>query len=134
MPPKKKAARLPKPPSTPSEGAGDNIREEALTPAKADGPRDAIAPDVWTDDQETVLFKSMIQCKPVGSFLCLVREEASRSVPHLAWAYRSFRDAQTFSHDTNIGQDEGSRLQRVHITQLCSYEDTRDLGEIGKLV
>jgi len=42
---------------------------------KTDDPRNYVLPDAWTDEQETSLFKSMIQCKPVGSFLCYVTEE-----------------------------------------------------------
>lgn len=68
MPPKKKVARPPKPPSTPSEDAGEATREEISTPVRAIDPKEDILSDAWTDEQETVLFKSMIQCKPVGPF------------------------------------------------------------------
>lgn len=79
MPLKKKAPRPPKPASTPSEDAGEEAKEEPSTPAKADDPKDHVVSDAWTDEQETVLFKSMIQCKPVGSFLSYVWEGACAS-------------------------------------------------------
>ncbi|KAK4697278.1 hypothetical protein P7C71_g761, partial [Lecanoromycetidae sp. Uapishka_2] len=64
MPPKKKAPRPPRPASIPSEDAGEAREAVSMLP-KADDAEDRVNTDTWTDEQEIVLFKSMIQCKPV---------------------------------------------------------------------
>ena len=69
MPPRKRAARTARRDSINSGDAVEQPAEDALTPAEAESTIDhLVASDLWTDEQETSLFKGMIKWKPVGSF------------------------------------------------------------------
>lgn len=68
MPPKKKARLSSRAASTPS---GELLEippraSEPRTPVKDEQTGAELPRDVWTDEQETSLFKGMIRWKPVG--------------------------------------------------------------------
>lgn len=60
MPPKKKVRRAA---SSPADHG-----EDPPTPADVDSGRDDLLIDPWTDEQETLLLKSIVRWKPVGLF------------------------------------------------------------------
>ncbi|MCJ1270311.1 hypothetical protein MMC22_010207 [Lobaria immixta] len=65
--PQKRKPRLPsRATSTPSGDITEHLAEQVQTPIKQDVARTAIVSDLWTDEQETSLFKGMIRWKPVG--------------------------------------------------------------------
>ena len=84
MAPRKKKPRLSsQPASTPSIIQAT----PTLTPASSPSKLDDMSPDKsdftlgpWTDEQETALFKGMIQWKPVGMF----RSTVTAILPHHA--------------------------------------------------
>jgi len=69
MPPKKKGRVPSRAASSPTGDAAENAAEEPPTSVGAKDTQDVSLPDLWTDEQETSLFKAMIRWKPVGSFL-----------------------------------------------------------------
>ena len=77
MPPKKKVRQPSRAASTPAGDAVEEAEEETPTPMKADLGIESVISHAWTDEQETLLFKSMIRWKPVGSFPKYIRS------PHL---------------------------------------------------
>ena len=69
MPPRRKPRLSSRATSTPSGDVNEPSVEQIQTPVKGNVPKSfAVAPDAWTDEQETSLFKGMIRWKPVGLF------------------------------------------------------------------
>ena len=82
MAPKKKAPRPSVAASIPAEDVPEGPTEEStedqigeqLMTDDVDKPQPQGVSDSWTNEQETLLFKSIIRCKPVGSFIYRVAE------------------------------------------------------------
>lgn len=128
--PQKRKPRLPsRATSTPSGDITEHLAEQVQTPIKQDVARTAIVSDLWTDEQETSLFKGMIRWKPVGSF----RTDQSTSIFFTARNIQSsnidahlIRHAQAFSDGSNISAPPKSRL---YLTTRRSYPNPVYLGE-----
>ena len=67
MPPKRKSRLPTRAVSTPSVDASEQPASEPATPQKLETAHAGLLSDVWTDEQEASLLKSVIRWKPVGS-------------------------------------------------------------------
>ena len=71
MPPRKKARLSSRAASSPSAETPKEATPAASPKATTEATepeRPALAPDPWTDEQETALFKGIVKWKPVGKF------------------------------------------------------------------
>ena len=70
MPPRKKVRQPSRATSTPpGEDAVEQAEKETPAPTKADLDLESAISDVWTEEQEISLFKSMLRWKPGRSYL-----------------------------------------------------------------
>ena len=78
------------------------------TPVREEGSESDVLGQQWTDEQEILLFKSMIRWKPVGSSLFAVA--SARITAEMDDLMGSRRHAQTLPDDSDFPESQTSWL------------------------
>lgn len=125
MPPKKKARQPSRGVSTPSTDPTEPVAE-TLCPVKLQPIPDDPLQNLWTNEQETLLFRSMIRWKPVGPSFSACLSKIRRKDQ---WLIYKIRDAQALPNDRHIGDYEKSWL---YLASRLPYPNTWHLGQIGQ--